>query len=108
MAELFGNPSRLGSSLLKLKLARRIDLRYGNARKNRWTHSRTAPKKDRCPSDVKPRSIFAELGPIPSSICSMQVFTYFLRWLRQTQTRRAHLTRADDLLKKLSRSLSSK
>ena len=37
----------------------------------------------------------------------MQVFTYFLRWLRQTQTRRAHLTRADDLLKKLSRSISS-
>ena len=38
----------------------------------------------------------------------MQIFANLLRWLVQGGARRAHVKRADDLLKKLSRSLSSK
>jgi len=37
----------------------------------------------------------------------MQIFANLLRWLVQGGARRAHVKRADDLLKKLSRSLSS-
>ena len=38
----------------------------------------------------------------------MQIFANLLRWLVQGGARKAHVKRADDLLKKLSRSLSSK
>ena len=38
----------------------------------------------------------------------MQIFANLLRWLAGSGARRAHVKRADDLLKKLSRSLSSK
>ena len=37
----------------------------------------------------------------------MQIFANLLRWLAGSGARRAHVKRADDLLKKLSRSLSS-
>jgi hypothetical protein len=95
--------------VLKTQTCAPHTLRYGNASKNATGHSRTALKYDRCPSTVTPRSIFAEARTkIPSSLCYMQIFANLLRWLAGSGARRAHVKRADDLLKKLSRSLSSK
>ena len=37
----------------------------------------------------------------------MQIFANLLRWLVQGGARKAHVKRADDLLKKLSRSIQS-
>ena len=37
----------------------------------------------------------------------MQIFANLLRWLVQGGARKAHVKRADDLLKKLSRSLQT-